>query len=81
MKRNNSIELDLLMGNKRRHVKITQSFGAGDVWYVLIDKYLHGQLYKRSGEWQGNIRNSDLLYADDISIIGQLIDDIMKPKV
>jgi len=70
-----TIAFDVEIGNKRRHVEISQPFGAGDVWYIIIDNYLHGQLYKRQGRWQGDIRNSDLLVVEDIGIIGAIIDE------
>lgn len=62
-------------GDDTWEVDISQPSGAAGTWYILIDKYFHGQMWKRNGRWEGGLTpKSPLTYAD-IQILGEIIEE------
>jgi len=53
-------------------------FGAGDIWFIMIDKYFHGRLYNTNGEWNAWLNGNSFLTSDDILAMGERIEDNLK---
>lgn len=68
------IEFLACYGDKIKTVEIAQALGAGDSYQILIDRYYHGTIIKQRGEWVAHLNSRSNLTADDILIIGDLID-------
>jgi hypothetical protein len=68
------IEFFASYGNENKRVEIAQSYGGGDHYQILIDRYYHGIITKRKGEWVAFLNSKSELTGDDVLIIGELIE-------
>lgn len=63
---------------QQKEVRVTQPNGAGNDFQVFVEKYYQGVLVKLKGEWVGHLNPNSLLTADDILILGEMIDLALK---
>lgn len=64
-------------GNEVKTVEIAQPHQSGNSYQVTIDKWYHGMITKRNGEWVAFWNAKSELGADEISIIGEIIEKNM----
>lgn len=62
-------------GDERKKVIISQPLGAGDIYYINIDRYHQGQMFKRKGEWVGYFPEPNEITWADVMVIGEIIDN------
>lgn len=62
-------------GDVIKTVTISQPLGAGGIFYITIDNYHHGQMWKRNNEWVGYMADKSELTAEDVQILGEMIDE------
>lgn len=68
------IELLCPFGDDRKKVYISHNQAGSGGYQLLIDSYYQGDLVKKNGAWL-LLSNTNNLTADDIQILGELIDD------
>lgn len=68
------VEFDCWCGEERWHVELTHPPGGADGYFIMINKYYHGTLFKRNGEWEGHLNLKSGITGDEIGILGQMID-------
>lgn len=69
------IEFDAHFGDVKKKLKLMQPTGASDLWQVIIDNYYQGILLKRDGKWEAHLNANCDLNADDITALGERIDN------
>jgi hypothetical protein len=70
-----SIEFDAAYGNDRKMVVIRQLSGSGKIYQVFIGNYYEGTIVKLNGEWAAHLNLKSDLTADDIQLLGDIIDN------
>lgn len=69
------IEFDAAYGNDRKMVVIRQLSGLGNIYQVFIGNYYEGTIVKLNGEWVAHLNLKSDLTADDIQLLGDIIDN------
>lgn len=72
------ITLMAAYGDERKKVIISQPTGASGAYHINIDRYHHGQMFKRNGEWVGYFAATSELQWADVLVIGEIIDNEIK---
>jgi hypothetical protein len=62
-------------GDETKRVKLTQPQGAGGGHFLSIDNYHKGQLIKQGGQWVLQANDLSEFTADDIVILGDIIEN------
>ena len=70
-------DIDGICGNETKTARLVAPSGANGFWQVLIDNYYEGILIKRNDRWIGYVNERSELTADDIMILGEMIDNIL----
>ena len=72
------IEIDTLFGDKPVHIEISAPLGAGNSYFVMIDKYYNGALTRQANYgWHVNLHPTTILRGDDVAVIIELIEEIL----
>lgn len=70
------IEIDTYFGEKPVHIEISKPLGAGNSYFVMIDKYYNGAITKTSNYgWQIHLHPNTILQGDDVAVIIELIEE------
>lgn len=64
-------------GDQRKELVISQPSGAGNDFHIFIDKYYEGSIVKLKGDWVGHLIPKSRLTADDVQILGEMIDKVL----
>lgn len=70
----NTLNLNAHYGNQIKKVSIAQPSGGGGGYHIMIDNFYKGAITKIRGEWVYHF-NKPILYAEDITVIGELLDE------
>src|SRR5687768_3614786 len=70
------LNIEAISGDELLYVlEISKPFGTGgDVYHMMVNNYYKGRLTKRDGKWIA-LENTLNLTSDDISVLGDLIDE------
>lgn len=69
------IILQAAYGDEHKKVVISEpNGGGGGSYHINIDRYHHGQMFKRNGEWVGYFAATSELQWSDVLVIGEIID-------
>lgn len=74
------LEFPATFGHQVKQVSISQPLGAGGIFYITIENYHQGQMWKRNGQWVGYMADKSEITAEDIQILGEMIDEEMKDQ-
>jgi hypothetical protein len=69
-----SIEIDTFFGNKPVHIEIGATMGAGGGFYVRLNKYYNGRIWKTDDGWRHDLNPKTILQGDDVAVIIELIE-------
>lgn len=69
-----TVEFEAVYGDETKKVQLTAPSG-GEGVQVIIDNYYQGMLFKRQGKWVGYFNEDSNLTADDVQILGEMIDN------
>jgi len=68
------IEIDTYFGDKPVHTEISATMGAGGGFYVTINKYYQGRVWKTNDGWRHDLNQKTTLQGDDLALIIDLIE-------
>ena len=68
------IEFTANLAGQELKVTLKDPLANGGHWQVLIGHFYHGTISRREGKWIGHLNPKSNLQADDIQILGTLID-------
>lgn len=69
-----AIEIDFEFGGKPVHVEISTPMGGGDVYYVMINNFYNGRIWKTHEGWRHDLNPKTSLQGDDVAVIIDLIE-------
>jgi hypothetical protein len=69
-----SIKIDAVFGDKPVQIEISATLGAGEVFYVMINKYYNGRIWKTGDGWRHDLHPKTILQGEDVAIIIDLIE-------
>jgi len=70
------IEFDATYGDQIKRVEVSQPTGAGNVLYITIGEYHHGQAVFQQGHWRVYLAaTSEFNTPDDIAALTELIEE------
>ena len=68
------IAFDAWCGDRAWKVELSHPQGGADGYFIMINNYYHGMLFKRNGEWEGHLNGKSGITGDEIMILGDMID-------
>ena len=71
-----NITFTILIDDVEQPVNISQPSGTSGGYHIYINKYFHGQLFKRSYGWDKGLAPKSFLTTDDLQIIYDIIDGV-----
>jgi len=74
----NTIEFIAQFGEKKVKVILSQVFRGAEGWSMNIGGYYDGMSFYRDGSWQAHLNDKSDLTSDDITAMGELIDEKTK---
>ena len=69
-----NIKFKSAFGDEDKQVEISSPNGAGGGYNLMIDKYLHGRLFKRNNIWVAFFHKDNEYTGADIEVLGEIID-------
>lgn len=69
------IKLIGVFGHERKFVWLTQPSGAGGGYQLYIEHRYQGMILKKDGRWISQLTQPHDFTADDIYVLGELIDN------
>jgi hypothetical protein len=75
------LEIDTYFGDKPVHIEIGATMGARGGFYVTINNYYQGRVWKTNDGWRHDLNPKSELTGDDLQILIDLIEeDLMNRK-
>lgn len=74
MEKSIQIEFIAHYGDEQKTVELSVALGGSGGYGVVINKYYHGVLYRRNGEWVGHLNDNSDITTTDVSILGEIIE-------
>jgi hypothetical protein len=74
----NKIKFEAQYADKPLLVELNKMKGGSDGYQILIDRFYHGEMFFRDGQWRAYLNDKSFLTSDDITILGEYIDHFEK---